>query len=203
MRLVECADRFLQPPVSLVLGETRVGVVSVGIGQQLRERIAPVESQTVANTAGSVSAPARCNSSVRSCRRRSGWCRPSGIAGRAAAPGYGLRLRCTAGFVKFGYGTWMPAATAAADVMLEFSRLIACVGPYWADQLVHDRHRHLVDVHNPALQVRAHDAVVIRFEDRACESCRWIEKVQLSFTGARVASCPASNPRSRCSRTPD
>jgi hypothetical protein len=40
--------------------------------------------------------------------------------------------RCTAEFVKFAYGGVNPAATAAADVMLEFSRLMAWVGPYFA-----------------------------------------------------------------------
>src|ERR1041384_1413898 len=40
--------------------------------------------------------------------------------------------RCTAEFVKFAYGGVNPAATACADRMLEFSRLIACVVPNFA-----------------------------------------------------------------------
>ncbi len=35
MRLIVCADRFLQPPVAIVFRESAIGVIRIGIRQQL------------------------------------------------------------------------------------------------------------------------------------------------------------------------
>src|SRR5215213_9791431 len=43
-----------------------------------------------------------------------------------------LRLDCTVGSVKLGYGGVMPAATAWADVIWELSSVIAFATPYLA-----------------------------------------------------------------------
>ena len=72
-----------------------------------------------------------------------------------------------AGFVKFAYGILMPAATAAGELACRVQQRDRTRRAEPRDEIVDDRQRHLVEVQEVRLQVRALRSVVIDLDRHA------------------------------------